>query len=51
MKCQRCGGNGWLIIMPQQYAPTWYDKECPDCKGTGRITLLRWILAKIGVRK
>jgi len=25
-------------------------RDCSMCHGTGRITLLKWILAKIGVR-
>ena len=36
--CQKCGGSDW-----------WHG--CPMCHGTGRVTLLRWILAKIGARK
>jgi len=26
-------------------------QDCPVCSGTGHVTLLRWILAKIGVKK
>ena len=45
--CQKCKGSGIYI---DEQTDCVLVTECPVCSGTGRITLLRWILAKIGVR-
>ena len=43
--CPKCGGAGELPDKSDTYLV-----NCDMCNHSGRVTLLRWILAKIGVR-
>jgi len=51
--CPKCGSkhrryNKWRVMTNSR---AHIIIACGYCRGTGRVTLLRWILAKIGVRR
>ena len=48
--CPKCEGKTWRIDTgPCDNIEDYMVETCAFCSGTGRVTLLRWILAKIGV--
>lgn len=39
--CVPCGGEGWYFDKSRM---AWTDEPCPECQGTGRVTL--WLPAE-----
>jgi hypothetical protein len=44
MKCSRCKGRGWYYDQWPGDAPAIRMPTCMRCRGTGRVSIFRWVL-------